>query len=310
MHLPLAGGRLHAIQRGDDAVYHVVVEIDVGLGRTRVAPGDHEHRLALGDQPGHQGVLGPHVQDVVLVDEGRHDQHRRPGHRFRGRAVLNELIELGALHHPARRQRQIPAELEGGLVGQPDVELIGAALEIFGQQRQSAHQILAVRLQGQLEQLRVGGQKVAGGHGVDVLAGKETQPLPALLGHSLEGIHRSQQVLGGQQIGLFEVVINGLLAPGIGLEAAIAALRGDERFALLACAFEQGVLHQFELILPPVHLGIDQLPGLLATLFQHLAEIVEIGLQQGLGRALGLRLGHVQQLVVVVGQGLEQRAVR
>ena len=83
---------------------------------------------------------------------------------------------------------------------------------------------------------------------------------------------------GGQQIGLLEVVINGLLAPGIGLEAAIAALRGDDRLALLACAFEQGVLHQFELILPPVHLGIDQLPGLLAALFQHLAEIVEIGL--------------------------------
>ncbi|CAB5718569.1 Uncharacterised protein [Aeromonas hydrophila] len=144
VHFPLAGGSFHAIQRGDDAVHHVVVEIDVGLGRPRVAPGDHEHRLALGNQPGHQGVLGPHVHDVVLVDEGRHDQHWRSGHHLRGRAVLDELIQLGALHHPARRQRKISTQLEGGLVGQADVEVIGAALEIFGQQGQPTHQVLAV----------------------------------------------------------------------------------------------------------------------------------------------------------------------
>lgn len=115
---------------------------------------------------------------------------------------------------------------------------------------------------------------------------------------------------GGQQIGLLEVVIKGLVTPGVVLEAAIAALRRDHRLALLACAFEQGVLHQLELILPPVHLGIDQLPGLLSALFQYLAQIVQIGLQQRLRRALCLCLGHVQQLVVIVGQGLEQRAVR
>ena len=48
----------------------------------------------------------------------------------------------------------------------------------------------------------------------------------------------------------------------------------------------------------------------LAALLQHLAQIVQTGLQQGLGGALGLGSGHGQQLVVVVGQGLEQRAVR
>ena len=115
---------------------------------------------------------------------------------------------------------------------------------------------------------------------------------------------------GGEQVGLLEVVIDGLFAPGLGLEAAIAALRGDHRLALLTCAFEQGVLHQLELILPPVHLGLDQLPGLLAALLQHLAQIVQIGLQQRLGGALCLGLGHGQQLVIVVGQGLEQRAIR
>ncbi|MNJ30798.1 hypothetical protein D3C77_254090 [compost metagenome] len=310
MHLPLAGGRLHAVQGGDDPIHHVVVEIDLRLGHARVAPGDHEHRLALGDQPGDQGVLGPHVHDVVLVDEGGHYQHRCLAHRLGSRAVLNELIELGALHHPARGQGQIPPELEGGFVGQADVELIGAALQILGQEGQSAHQVLAVGLQGQLEQLRVGRQEVAGGHGVDVLAGEETQPLPALLGDALQGIHRGQQVPGGEQVGLLEVVIDGLFAPGLGLEAAIAALRGDHRLARLACAFEQGVLHQLELILPPVHLGLDQLPGLLAALLQHLAQIVQIGLQQRLGGALCLGLGHGQQLVIVVGQGLEQRAIR
>ncbi len=302
--------RLHGVQGGDDPVHHVVVEIDLPLCHPRVAPGDHEDRLSLGDQPGHQGVLGAHVHDVVLVDEGGHDQHRGLAHRRRGRAVLDELKELGAQHYPARGGRQIPAELEGGLVGQADVEVIGAALQIFGQEREAAHQILAVGLQGELEQLRVGGQEVAGSHGVDVLAGEKAQSLPALLGHALQGIHRRQQVSCGQQIGLLEVVIGGLLAPGVGLEAAIAAIRGDHRLARLACTLEQGVLHQLELILPPVHLGLDQLPGLLAALLQHLAQIVQTGLQQGLGRALGLGSGHGQQLVVVVGQGLEQRAVR
>ncbi|MNP48092.1 hypothetical protein D3C76_1421850 [compost metagenome] len=117
-------------------------------------------------------------------------------------------------------------------------------------------------------------------------------------------------MLGRQQIRLFEIVVDGLLAPGLGLEAAIPLFRLDHRFALLTRTLEQGVLHQFELILPPVHLGMDQLPGLLAGLLKHLAQIVQIGLQQGLGRALGLGLGHGQQLVVIVGQGLEQRAVR
>ena len=102
-----------------------------------------------------------------------HDQHRGLAHRRCGRAVLDELKELGAQHYPARGGRQIPAELEGGLVGQADVEVIGAALQIFGQERKAAHQILAVGLQGELEQLRVGGQEAAGSHGADVLAGEK-----------------------------------------------------------------------------------------------------------------------------------------
>ncbi len=309
MHLALPGRRFDPVHGGDDAIHHVVVEIDLGLLHPRIAPGDHEHRLALSHQPGDQRVLGPHVHDVVLVDEGGHDQHRGLGHGFRGRAVLDQLIELGTLHHPARGSRQIPPQFEGRLIGQPDVELIGAALQILGQQGQPAHQILAVGLKGELEQLRVGRQEVAGGHGIEVLAGEKAQPLPALLRYAIQRIHRRQQVLGGQQIRLLEVVVNGLFAPGLGLEAAIPQIRMDHRLALLAGALEQGVLHQLELILPPVHLGVDQLAGLLTALLQHLAEIVQAGLQQGLGGALGLRLGHVQQLVIVVGQGLEQRAV-
>ena len=69
----------------------------------RVLPGHHEHGEALLGQVLHHAVLRLEVEDVELVDPGRHDQERPLEHGVRGRGVLDQLHQVVAEDDLARR---------------------------------------------------------------------------------------------------------------------------------------------------------------------------------------------------------------
>ena len=71
----VAGDPLDGVQRLQDRL-HVGVQPPVGVPGVRVAPGDHEHLLALPHEVLDQAPARGQVQRVVLVDRRRHDQQR------------------------------------------------------------------------------------------------------------------------------------------------------------------------------------------------------------------------------------------
>ena len=68
------------------------------MGR-RVVPGDHEDRVATIDQVLDERIAGREVQNVVLHDPGRHDQHGLVMDLLGGWRVLNELNQPVAVDH-------------------------------------------------------------------------------------------------------------------------------------------------------------------------------------------------------------------
>ena len=78
----------------------------------RVAPGDHEHLLALADQPLDHAAPGREVEHVELVDRRRREQQRDLAHRLGLRRVLDQLEHVGAQHDRARSQREVLADGE------------------------------------------------------------------------------------------------------------------------------------------------------------------------------------------------------
>ena len=72
-HLFFAGGFLDGIEGGEYASCHIIVEALVGIGFVRVDPGNNEDRVTLVDRPADEGIVLAKIEDVKLVDPGRHD---------------------------------------------------------------------------------------------------------------------------------------------------------------------------------------------------------------------------------------------
>jgi hypothetical protein len=59
----------------------------------RIDPGNDEDRVALFDGPFDEGLLRIEIENVELVDPGRHDQQRAFEHGFGRRLVLDDLTD-------------------------------------------------------------------------------------------------------------------------------------------------------------------------------------------------------------------------
>ena len=101
------------VKRGHGSKASVVRHTEIAIGRTRVAPRDHEHRVALIDQVPDQRVLGREIQDIIFHDPRRHDQHRFGVDGFGGRCVLDQFDQMIAIDHIARGDGQVAADLKG-----------------------------------------------------------------------------------------------------------------------------------------------------------------------------------------------------
>jgi hypothetical protein len=91
---------------------NVGVKAPAGVPGVRVAPGDHEHLLAVLNQVLDHAAAGCQVQHVVLVDGRRHDEQRYLPDLIGLRPVLDQLQDLGAQHHCSRRDGDVAAHLE------------------------------------------------------------------------------------------------------------------------------------------------------------------------------------------------------
>ena len=90
----------------------VGVEVEVAVLVARVAPGDHEHALALLDQVLDHAAAGREVEHVELVDRRRDEQQRDLADGLGLRRVLDQLVDVGPLDHGAGREREVLADAE------------------------------------------------------------------------------------------------------------------------------------------------------------------------------------------------------
>ena len=99
----------------------IIVQSQIPVMGRRVVPGDHEDRVATIDQVFDERIAGREVQNVVLHDPGRHDQHRLVMDLLGGWRVLNELNQPVAVDHLPLRDCDIFAgdKVRRGLGGFP-----------------------------------------------------------------------------------------------------------------------------------------------------------------------------------------------
>jgi hypothetical protein len=117
-------------------------------------------------------------------------------------------------------------------------------------------QILAARLDGGAQHLRIGGDEIRRGHRVQVLARVESQ-LAARCRIKVAGAgHPLQQPLGGQQITLADEIERRQLPIGVP-EAAICRRTGGRDHPLSA-ERRQSALPQLRVAVPELHLRLQQ----------------------------------------------------
>ena len=160
MDLHLAGHLLDDVHRGERTFLHVVVQGLLAEFLVRIDPGDHEHRDALVDAPFDVGFFRLEIENVELVDPGRHDQERRAQHLLRGRRVLDELHQLVLVDHLAGRRRHVDADDEVRRIGLADAQRAAAGLDILRQHLHAANQIVAVGSQRLAQHLRIGEHEI------------------------------------------------------------------------------------------------------------------------------------------------------
>ena len=100
------------------------------------------------------------------------------------------------------------------------------------------------------------------------MAGVELHFAGGLVIQSLDLAHQSLQVIGGEQIGLFDEIEDRVFRPLRILEAFVAGRRLDERFAFLALHPLGGGLPQIKIVFPEIDLSLNQL----FRVFQQLVE--------------------------------------
>jgi hypothetical protein len=287
----LAGRRLDRVERGQRALQHVVLEGLAGELGVGVDPGDHEDGEALGHGPLDEGVLLAQIEDIVLVDPGRDDQQRPLVDLFGGRRVLDQLDQVVLVDHLARRHRDVLADLEGLGVGHPDLQPAVAPVQVVQQVPQPLDQVLAARLHGRAQHLGVGHDEVGRRHGVDELARVEIDLLGGLVVQALDLLNGGLDPARAQQIGLLDEVEDVVLVPGGVGKAPVVALGLERGFARTADQALRGGLPELHVVLPEVHLGLNQLGRVAHHARGHLKEgAADIERIEALGSPLGAGL--------------------
>src|SRR5262249_24788638 len=98
-----------------------------------------KHSVTFFDEPTQPAVLRLQIEDVVLVDPGRYEQHRRLENRVRERRVLDQLDEAVAEDDLAGGQREITANRKCSWIALGDRKEAAPLLQIVHKVVQSTH---------------------------------------------------------------------------------------------------------------------------------------------------------------------------
>ena len=130
------------------------------------------------------------IKDIEFVDPGRKQDQRGFTDRFGGRAILDQFKQVIAEHHVAGRCGDVLTDLEGGFVGQRDLQFTTRSLEIGNQMFQPVQQALAFGFDGKSQGIGVGRQKIRRAEHIDDLIAEEFQPLAVLVIQPVDFGHR------------------------------------------------------------------------------------------------------------------------
>ena len=202
------GDSPHHLDGLDGGVLDVVVPGLVLERLVGVAPADHKDAVALLYGVADHRVLGLQVQDVVLVDARRDEQHGPLMHLGRQGLVFDQLEQFVLEHHRAFAAGHVAAHLEHALVGLGDMALA----HVFHQLLHALGQTLALGLQRALQRLGVGGQVVAGAGRVHPLLHRKADARLGL-GVALHALGHLHQRAGVEQVHLRHVRGGGVGGP-------------------------------------------------------------------------------------------------
>ena len=252
-----AGRPFDGVQCLEYPFVHVVFEGFLRQLAVGIDPRDDEHGVTLDDQPLDEGILGPQVQDVELVDPGRKDQQRTLVDLRGCRRVLQQLEQFAAEHHLARRQCDVLADCEG--VGTlTDRKLSVAALQIGQQIVEPAHQIFSVGLHCGAQNFGIGQDKIGRRQGVRKLLGIELGAPPRCRIEAVDTGDSALQPVRREQVGLLDEIEDQVLLPVLVAESLVAGFGRRDRLRraaehALCCCFPQA--HR---VAPKLKLRVDQ----------------------------------------------------
>ena len=112
MHRPIRHDASDGVECGVYSEATIVVHAQITILFGRIAPGDHEHRVALFDEVTDQRVVRRQIEDVILHDPGRYDQHGLGVYLGRRRRILDQFDQVIAIDDFTRRHRNRLAGLE------------------------------------------------------------------------------------------------------------------------------------------------------------------------------------------------------
>ena len=243
------GDVLHYVDGGHGAIFHVVVPGLMGQAVVGVAPAHHKGAVALFDGVADQRVLGLQVEDVELVDAGRHQQKWPLIHLGREGLVFEQLKQLVLVHHRAFGSGHVAAHLEQAFVGHRHMALRDVVQQVL----HALGNALALGFDGFLLRFGIEGEEVAGCHGGHpLLHAKSDAGLGLLVG--LYRLGQAHQRAGVEQVGGGRKRRHGVAGPALARKALVLDL-GSALQAL--CPKGLGFLEV--LLLQRLELGLRQL---------------------------------------------------
>ena len=150
-----------------------------------------------------------------------------------------------------------------------DARRLGRVGEQVGEAGEEADRAGVDRLP---DRLGVGEGEIGRRDGVQILLGEEFDPGAGALVQPFRFLDHLERALGGEQIGLLEIVEDRLLAPGGIVEAAVAALGRGDGIGGLAGGARGGGLPQLQPVGGGLLLRLDQLAGMGPQMRGELAE--------------------------------------
>jgi hypothetical protein len=207
---------LHHLDRLQRTLLDVVVPTQVALLGLHVLPRNQEHGVALLHRVAHHRVFRLQVEDVVLVDAGRHHQEGPRRDRLGLRRILQELHQLVFIDHRTGCHRQVAADLEGAVVGHRDATLF----QVGDQVLDALLDAETLGLHRRLDEFGIGGEEVGRRHRIDHLPRQEAHAVLGLAVGHRGRLDHAFHIVGIDQVSLAQVVIDRAFGPGRIVEIA------------------------------------------------------------------------------------------